>query len=110
MERKPVTFVGNSLECLKRFPELARRSLGYQLGRVQLGKAPDDWKPMRSVGPGVEEIRVRDSTGAFRVIYLARRAEAVYVLHAFQKRTRKTSRLDLELARHRLEGLVRGKP
>jgi phage-related protein len=68
---------------------------------VQVGRNPDDWKPMSTVGPGVCEIRVRDESGAFRVIYVAKFKDAVYVLHAFQKKARKTSRADLELARAR---------
>jgi len=75
---------------------------------VQRGEQPDDFKPMPGVGRGVEEIRVTDEIGAYRVIYVARRADAVYVLHAFQKKTRATSRRDLETARRRLEQLSRG--
>lgn len=70
---------------------------------VQAGRDPDDWKPMVSVGPGVREIRVRDQTGAFRVIYVASFEDAIYVLHAFQKKSRKTSREDLTLARQRYQ-------
>jgi len=68
---------------------------------VQVGREPDDWKPMSVVGPGAREIRVRDEASAFRVIYVARFEDAVYVLHAFQKKTQKTSRADLELAKER---------
>lgn len=82
---------------------------GLQLDRVQRGLDPDDWKPMPTVGPGVREIRVRDEAGAFRVLYVARFAEAVYVLHCFQKKSGKTSRQDLELGRQRFKELVRGK-
>jgi len=77
---------------------------------VQRGLEPDDWKPMPSVGPGVREVRVRDDTGAFRVIYTATRPEAVYVLHAFQKKTQQTARRDLDLARARLRDLTRSEP
>lgn len=72
------------------FPGEVRREAGYQLARVQAGKDPADWKPMPSVGLGVNEIRVREDSGAFRVIYVARFAEAIYVLHAFQKKAQKT--------------------
>ncbi len=68
---------------------------------VQVGRNPDDWKPMPSVGAGACEIRVQDQAGAFRVIYVARFEDAVYVLHAFQKKSRKTSRSDIDLARKR---------
>ena len=104
---KPVIFLGDSLERLKAFPENARRQAGFQLDRLQHGLAPDDFKPMATVGRGVEELRVRDASGAYRVIYIARLKEGVYVLHAFKKTTRKTSKADIELARARLSGLVR---
>ena len=74
--------------------------------RVQAGKEPADWKPMPSVGLGVNEIRVREDGGAFRVIYIAKFSEAVYVLHAFQKKTHKTSKQDIELARRRFRELI----
>lgn len=101
MTDKPLRWVGSSLEDLRAFPEDARRVAGYQLRRVQAGLMPDDWKALPSVGPGVYEIRLH--TGAeHRVCYLAKLAEAVYVLHAFEKRTRRTRQVDLELARQRL--------
>ena len=86
--------MGSSKEDLRDFPEEARRQVGYQLEHVQEGVDPDDWKPMPAVGSGVREIRVRESSGAFRCIYLATRPEGVYVLHCFQKRTQKTSQQD----------------
>jgi phage-related protein len=79
---KPIVFLGDSLDCLRAFPDGPRRECGYQLDRVQRGLDPDDWKPMKTVGPGVREIRVRDEAGAFRVVYVASFAEAVHVLHA----------------------------
>lgn len=105
---RPVRFVGNSLQCLRDFPEDACHDAGYQLEKVQRGEQPDDFKPLPSVGKGVEEIRITDETGAYRVIYVARRAEAVYVLHAFQKKTQATSLRDIEIARKRLTELPRG--
>ena len=105
---KPVCFLGNSLECLREFPEDARHDAGYQLEKVQRGEQPDDFKPMPAVGKGAEEIRMTDESGAYRVVYVARRAEAVYVLHAFQKKTRATSRHDIEVARKRFAQLSRG--
>src|SRR5262249_35642131 len=104
---KPVEFLGDSLDRLRAFPEGARRAAGYQLERVQRGLDPDDWKPMTSVGAGVREIRVRDPAGAFRVIYVATFADAVYVLHAFQKRTQRTSARDLVLEELRFRALKR---
>lgn len=83
--------------------------MGFQLDKVQRGLMPDNWKPMNSVGKGVNEIRVRDSTGAYRVMYVATFPEAVYVLHAFQKKRQTTAKADLELARARLQSLIRSR-
>jgi phage-related protein len=102
---KPVKFLGNALDALKRFPEFARKKAGYELELVQLGIEPDDWKPMTSVGAGVREVRVRDEQGIFRVMYVAKFAHFVYVLHCFQKKTQKTSDADIELVRRRYREL-----
>ena len=102
---KRIEWRGDSLARLREFPREAMREAGYQLERVQAGREPRDWKPMRSVGPGVNELRVRVG-GAFRVIYVAKLAEAVYVLHAFQKKSQRTARLDIELARSRFNSLM----
>lgn len=98
---KPIQFLGDALERLREFPAEARQDAGHQLYQVQRGEQPDDFKPMPAIGKGVEEIRVWDETGAYRVIYTARRAEAVYVLHAFQKKTQATSKRDLDIAKAR---------
>ena len=98
---KPIQFLGDALKRLREFPSAARQDAGHQLYQVQRGEQPDDFKPMPTIGKGVEEIRVRDETGTYRVIYAARRAEAVYVLHAFQKKTQTTAKRDLDLARAR---------
>lgn len=105
---KLVSFLGNSLECLRNFPEDAQHDAGYQLEKVQRGEQPDDFKPMPSVGKGVEEIRISDESGAYRVIYLARRAEAVYVLHAFEKKTQATLKRNIDIARKRFAQVSRG--
>ncbi len=105
MPSKQVKWLGNSRESIRDFPDDPRREAGYQLERVQAGKDPEDWKPMPSVGLAVKEIRVREG-GAFRVIYVARFAEAVYVLHAFQKKANKTPKPDIELARKRFRELI----
>ena len=90
MPDKPLIWLGSSRRDLRAFPALARRLAGFQLRRVQQGLDPDDWKPMQTVGPGVREIRIHIA-GAHRVFYVATRAEAIYVLHAFEKKTQKTS-------------------
>ena len=97
--------MGNSLEQVRAFPPLARHGVGVELALVQIGEAPSDWKPMPAVGLGVNEIRVH-AGGAFRMIYVAKFIEAIYVLHAFQKKSWKTSRSDLDLARRRFRALV----
>jgi phage-related protein len=98
--------MGSSKEGLRLFPETVQNSLGFELYRVQGGRDPKSWKPMASVGAGAKEIRVRDSAGIFRIIYLATQREAVYVLHCFEKKTSKTSRSDLELAMKRFKAIV----
>jgi phage-related protein len=104
---KSVEFRASSLDDLRVFPVTARREAGYQIDRVQNGLEPDDWKPMPSIGSGVQEVRIRDAAGAFRVIYVAKFADAVYVLHCFQKKTQKTSKTDLDLAESRYRDLVK---
>jgi phage-related protein len=85
---------------------MVRREAGYQLDHVQWGVNPDDWKPMKTIGPGVREIRIKDKAGAFRVIYVATFADAIYVLHAFQKKTQATSLQDIRLATSRFRELA----
>jgi phage-related protein len=104
---KPVEFRGSALDDLRAFPEAARREAGYQLDQVQHGREPDDWKPMNAVGRGVREIRIRDTAGAFRVLYVAKFDDAIYVLHCFQKKTQKTSKADLDLAAQRYRDLLK---
>jgi len=104
---KPIEFRGGALDDLCCFPAPARREAGYQLYQVQEGQDPDDWKPMNSVGQGVREIRIRDRDGAFRVIYVAKFADAIYVLHCFQKKTQKTNPADIALASRRYKELIR---
>ena len=103
---KAVEFLGSSLERLRKFPQSTRRTLGQQIDRVQQGQEPDDWKPMTSIGVGVREIRVRDENGAWRAIYVAKFPEAVYVLHCFQKKTRKTAPQDIALAVENFKELI----
>lgn len=106
---KPVEFLGDSLDRLREFPEDARQDAGYQLDRVQRGLQPDDFKPMPTIGGGVAEIRIWDDSGTYRVIYTARMTDAIYVLHAFQKKTQATSPRDIALAKRRF-ALLGGKP
>ena len=98
---KALCFVGTARKDLAEFPESARRRAGHELFMVQAGREPADFKPLRTVGPGAYEIRVRDESGAFRVIYVARFEHAIYVLHAFQKKTQETAKADIDLAAQR---------
>jgi phage-related protein len=107
--RKPIRFHGSALADLRFFPDSARQDVGFQLDQVQLGRDPDDWRPMKTVGKGVREVRVRESDGAFRVIYLARLADAIHVLHCFQKKSQRTAREDIELAQQRYRRLMQEK-
>jgi phage-related protein len=105
MAFKPVTFHGDSLDRLRDFPQDARREAGHELYQVQKGLDPSDWKPMPTIGAGVREIRIRDGIGAYRVIYIATLADAIHVLHVFQKKSQKTAQRDLALAAARLRAL-----
>lgn len=104
---KPLEFRGSALADLRTFPGAARREAGFQLDRAQRGFEPGDWKPMATIGQGVREIRIRGEDGAFRIIYVAKFAEAVFVLHCFQKKSQRTSREDITLATQRYKELVR---
>jgi phage-related protein len=104
---RPVEFLGTALSDLRDFPVTARPEAGHQIDLVQQGLDPDDWKPMSTVGQGAREIRIRDEDGAFRVIYVARFADAIYVLHCFQKKTEKARKADLDLAARRFRELMK---
>ena len=100
---KKVIFLGNSLVQIRMFSLDARQDAGFQIDKVQRGELPDDWKPVKTVGKGVREIRIKKAGDQYRVIYLASFEDAVYVLHAFKKTTQKTRKSDINLARKRLK-------
>ena len=104
-EMKEIMWVGSSLQDLRDFPEVPRKRAGFQLELLQEGEEPDDFKPMKSVGKGVQEIRIACDDGAFRVFYVVNRPEAIYVLHAFRKTTQKTEKRDLDLGRTQYKSL-----
>ena len=104
---KPLHFVGSSREDLRDLPESARETAGHQLFKVQQGKEPDDWKPMPLVGAGIHEIRVWDESGTYRVLYVSKLEEAIYVLHVFVKRFQKTAKGDIQLAKNRYADLLK---
>jgi len=103
---KPIDWRGSSLNDLREFPEAARRGAGYELRKLQRGELPDDWRAFPQVGPGVNEIRIDSPDGWFRVMYVAKFEEAIYVLHSFQKNTRKTARNDVDIAKTRYRAVV----
>ncbi len=105
---KSITFLGNSLESIKNFPSGAKQAAGYQLDRIQRGLEPTDWKPMASIGQGVKEIRIQHD-GAFRVIYFAKLENTICVLHAFQKKSQKTSQRDIDTSMNAFKQLKRTK-
>jgi phage-related protein len=106
MADKPLVWLGSSLDDVRAFPDEARQEAGFQPRRVQQGLSPGDWKPMTTVGPGVIEIRIH-TTEEYRVFYVAKFMEAVYVLHAFHKQTQKTPQRDIDLAQRRYAELIR---
>ena len=103
---KPLQWIGSALAALRDFPEDARRVGGHNLHLIQLGFEAEDWKPMASVGRGVYEIRIHTDT-EHRILYVAKFAEAVYVLHCFEKKSRRTPLRDLEVGRNRYRVLLR---
>lgn len=104
---KLIAFQGTALDDLREFPNSAMREAGYQLDKVQHGLPPDDAKAMPSIGAGVVELRIWDEAGTFRVVYVAKLADAVYVLHCFQKKTQQTAKRNIDLARKRLKELLK---
>jgi len=103
---REIRWVGSSYTDLLAFPKEVRRQAGFQLEKIQAGLDPSDWKPFSVVGPGTRELRIRDETGAYRVMYVARFDEAVYVLHCFQKKSQETSMQDRDIARARYRALA----
>ena len=105
-DEKQISWVGSAYDCLLAFPRDARKEAGFQLGKVQAGLEPADWKPFDEVGAGTREIRIREASGIYRVMYVAKFEEAVYVLHCFQKKTQATSRRDKDIAATRYRAVV----
>lgn len=102
---KPVEWVGDTRATVRAFPRAARIQVGRELFRVQLGEDPLDWKPMRAVGQGACEIRVR-AGNHYRLVYVAKFQEAIYVLHAFTKKSQATRLQDIRTARDRYRAMI----
>ena len=105
MTPKPLVWVGSSKVILQEFPALARREAGHDLWLVQCGEWPRDWRPMPDVGAGAVELRIHAGT-EHRVFYVAKFDEAIYVLHAFEERSQRTARQDLDTGRARYRQAV----
>lgn len=103
---KEIRWLGSAYEDLLAFPDTPRRSAGFQLGKIQAGLDPDDWKPFDGVGLGVREIRIRDSYGIYRIMYVAKFEEAIYVLHCFQKKGQTTSQHDKKITKARYQAII----
>ena len=105
MDDKPISWIGTSRDDVGSLPGDARRKAGFQLRAVQRSETPTDFKPMSTVGKGVQEIRIR-TEDAYHIFYVARFEEAVYVLHAFQKKTQKTTKQDLQIGQQRYQEMM----
>ena len=105
-DEKEIRWVGSSYDDLLAYPRAPRKEAGFQLGKVQAGLEPTDWKSFDEVGAGAREIRISDAKGIFRVMYVAKFEEAVYVLHCFQKKTQATSKQDQAIATARYRAVV----
>lgn len=106
-KEKPIYWVGSSYKDLLSFPVEAKQDAGYQLHRVQNGLNPEDWKPFQTIGAGVKEIRINDGGDTFRIMYIAKLAKKIYVLHSFQKKTQKTRTNDIEIAKVRFKAILK---
>ena len=105
-DEKQICWVGSAYDDLLALPRDARKEAGFQLGKVQAGLEPTGWKPFDDVGAGTREIRIRDASGIYRVIYVAKFEGAIYVLHCFQKKSQVTSKQDMAIATARYRGVV----
>jgi len=106
-QHKEIRWVGSSYDDILDFPAEPRKEAGFQLGKVQAGLEPDNWKPFDDVGTGTKEIRIRDASGAYRVMYVAKYEEAIYVLHCFHKKTETTTKHDKNIAETRYRAVLR---
>jgi phage-related protein len=104
---KDIRWIGSAYADLLAFPADARREAGFQLGKLQAGFDPAVWKPFDIVGARVREIRIRDSSGAYRIMYLAKFDEAIYVLHSFQKKSQMTSKQDKDIGAARYRAVLK---
>ena len=105
-DEKEIRWIGSAYDDLLAFPRDSRKEAGFQLGKVQAGLEPADWKPFDDAGAGTKELRIRDASGIYRVMYVAKFDEAIYVLHCFQKKTQVTTERDKAIAGARYRAVV----
>jgi phage-related protein len=106
-QEKPIYWVGTSRKDLLAFPVEVKQEVGYQLHRVQNGFEPENWKPFQQIGSGVKEIRISESSNIYRIMYVAKFANKIYVLHSFQKKAQKTSLKDIDIAKARYKAIIK---
>jgi phage-related protein len=107
---KPIYWVGTSYQDLLLFSVGARQQAGYQLHRIQNGLEPENWKLLSTIGAGVKEIRIKENEGIYRIIYVAKLEIRIYVLHAFQKKTQKIRKQDIDIAKVRYSAISQENP
>jgi phage-related protein len=105
-QEKEIRWMGTAYKDILEFPSELRKEAGFQLGKVQAGLDPDNWKPFDEIGSGTKEIRIRETTGIYRILYVAKFEEAIYVLHCFQKKTEATTKRDKEIAETRYRAIT----
>src|ERR1035438_2464066 len=105
-DEKQIRWVGSAYDDLLAFPRDARKEAGFQLGKVQAGLEAADWKPCGEAGAGTREIRIREASGIYRVMYVVKFEEAIYVLHCFRKKTQVTSKQDKAIATARYRAVI----
>lgn len=103
---KDIRWIGSAYDDLLAFSDEPRRAAGFQLSKVQAGLEPEDWRAFDEVGAGTREIRIRESSGIYRVMYVAKFEEALYILHCFQKKTQATSKRDKDIAETRYRAVI----
>ena len=104
---RDIVWMGDSLNVLQSFPKTVRADLGSDLRRLQIGERPLDSKPIKTVGPGVRELRARDRNNQFRTMYVAKKGAEIVVLHCFIKKSRTTAKIDINTAKERLKAFDR---
>jgi phage-related protein len=104
--RKSIVFLGNSEKTMRSFSLDVQKDFALNFHMLERGLEPLDWKPMKSIGLGVREIRVKDRDGIYRAIYVLKVKDKIHILHVFQKKSQKTAKHDLDLAKARMKLII----